>query len=151
MRAKVIEAGVEGIGRSARTFALVFATGEEVMAALTAFAQERSMTAGHFTAIGALSDVTLGFFDWQDKRYREIPLREQLEVLSLVGDIALQDGKPAVHAHIVVSKADGTAHGGRLLRAYVRPTLEVILLEAPNDLRRKVDLESGLALIDLGA
>jgi predicted DNA-binding protein with PD1-like motif len=69
-------------------------------------------------------------------------------VLSLIGDIALDEGgKPKVHAHVVVGKADGTAHDGHLLEAHVRPTLEVILTESPKRLQRKHDKEAGIALI----
>lgn len=134
-----------------RTFAVVFATGDEVAGGLRKFAEENRLSASHFTAIGAFERVTLGYFDWQQKDYRRIPLLEQVEVLSLIGDIALADGKPKVHAHVVVGKADGTAHGGHLLEAHVRPTLEVVLVESPGHLRRSLDRDSGLALIDLGA
>jgi predicted DNA-binding protein with PD1-like motif len=70
-------------------------------------------------------------------------------VLSLIGDIALNKGKPKVHAHVVVGKADGTAHGGHLMEARVRPTLEVIVVESPKHLIRRTDDETGLALITL--
>jgi uncharacterized protein len=53
------------------------------MAGLTGFASDRRFTACRFTAIGAFSEVTLGFFDWEQKHYKKIPLREQVEVLSL--------------------------------------------------------------------
>ena len=76
-------------------------------------------------------------------------MREQVEVVSLIGDVALDESEPKVHAHVVVGKSDGTAYGGHLLEAYVRPTLEVVLVESPAHLRRRVDRESGLALIDL--
>jgi predicted DNA-binding protein with PD1-like motif len=83
------------------------------------------------------------------KDYKRIPLPEQVEVLALVGDIALDQGEPKVHAHVVVSKACGTAHGGHLLEAHVRPTLEVVLVESPQHMQRQSDPESGLALIRL--
>jgi len=151
MKAKVIQEGIESVVRGARTFALIFEMGEAGMAALAAFANDRSLTAGHFTAIGACSDVTLGFFDWERKSYEKIPLNEQVEVPSLMGDIALKDGAPAVHAHVVLGKPTGAAHGGHLIEAHVRPTLEVILVESPRFLQRRVDAESGLALIAPGA
>lgn len=132
-----------------KVFILVFETGDEVMEGLVSFARQTALTAGHFTAIGALSDVVLGYLDWQTKDYEPIPVDEQVEVLSLVGDIALQDGSPQVHAHIVIGKRDGTAHGGHLIRAHVRPTLEVALHESPEHLRRRLDPETGLALIDV--
>ena len=138
--------------RGEKVWALVFDTGDEVVAGLTEFARLNGLGGSHFTAIGAFQDVTLGYFDWQRKAYRKIPVGEQVEVLSLVGDIAVDDaegGQPKVHAHVVVGKSDGTAHGGHLVEAHVRPTLEVTLAEAPRHLHRKYDPETGLALIRL--
>ena len=132
-----------------RTYALVFATGDEAMGGLQAFARHQGLASGHFTAIGAFETVTLGYFDWSHKDYLKIEVKEQVEVLSLVGDIALEDRQPRIHAHVVVGKRDGTAHGGHLLEARVRPTLEVILVQPPAHLRRRYDPESRLALIDL--
>jgi predicted DNA-binding protein with PD1-like motif len=131
-----------------RTFALVLATDDEAMAALVTFATERQLKATQFTAIGAFSRVVVAYFDWATKKYRHIPIDEQVEVLSLVGDISIEDGQPKVHAHVVVGKADATAHGGHLIEGHVRPTLEVVLTESPRYLQRRHDQASGLALID---
>jgi predicted DNA-binding protein with PD1-like motif len=143
MRAKLIHEHGE------RTFVLVFDTGDEVVAGLTAFAKQHDLAASHFTGIGAFSSVVVGYFEWERRDYNHIPIAEQVEVLSLVGDIALADGDPKVHAHVVVGKSDGTAHGGHLLEGHVRPTLEVMLVESPAHLQRRPDPDSGLALIDL--
>ena len=134
-----------------KTFAVVFDTGDEVATGLLAFAKEKGLAASHFTAIGAFSDVTFGFFDLGTKDYQKLQINEQVEVLSLIGDIALSKGEPKVHAHVVVGKADGTAHGGHLMEAHVRPTLEVFMVESPERLVRKIDDETGLPLIDLDA
>ncbi|WP_119419128.1 PPC domain-containing DNA-binding protein [Desertibaculum subflavum] len=131
-----------------RTFAVIMQTGDEVMSTLRDFAARERLSAAQITAIGALSDVVLAYFDWQAKQYQHIPVREQVEVASLIGDVALgPDGKPAVHIHLVVGRRDGTAMAGHLAEAHVRPTLEVILTESPVHLRKKHDPESGLALI----
>jgi len=133
-----------------RTFAIVFDQGDDVLENLLAFARQHRLTAASFTGLGALSDAVLGYFDWQTKEYRRIPIEEQVEVLNLTGNVALAgDGGPKLHAHIVLGKADGTAHGGHLLEAHVRPTLEVIVTEPPAHLQRRTDPESGLALIQL--
>lgn len=132
-----------------KIYALVFETGDEVVSLLTDFARKNALSASTFTAIGALSDVTLGYFNITKKDYKKIPIAEQVEVLSVVGNIAINKGLPKVHAHIVVGKADGTAHGGHLVEAHVRPTLEVMLEELPKHLCREMDPESGLALIEL--
>ena len=130
-----------------RTYAVILATGDEVMASLKEFARREKITAAQISAIGALSDATLAYFDWDKKEYMKIPVREQVEVASLLGDIAEADGKPALHLHIVIGKRVGQAMAGHLSEAHVRPTLEVIVTESPAHLRKRHDPESGLALI----
>jgi predicted DNA-binding protein with PD1-like motif len=138
---------VEGL----RTIALVLEEGDEAMAALGAFAAEHRMGASHFTAIGACSRAVVAYFDWATKQYRHIDINEQVEVLSLVGDIVIEQDRPKVHGHIVLGKADATAHGGHLIEGHVRPTLEIVVTEAPRHLRRRFDPVSKLTLIDPGA
>ncbi len=133
-----------------KTMALIFDHGDEVVSTLRQFATENHLTAAHFTAIGGLSDVMLGYFDRQRKEYKKIPLQQQVEVLTLAGDIALkEDGTPQIHAHVVVGDENGMAHGGHVMEAHVWPTLELILEEVPAHLQRHHDEESGLALIDI--
>ena len=145
MKAKVLTDAAE------KTYALIFDKGDEVMTEITAFAKREGMTAAHFTGIGAFSAVTLGYFDRERKDYKRIAIGQQVEVLSILGDIALDGGEPKVHAHVVLGKADGTAHGGHLLNGHVWPTLELILTESPAHLRRRMDRETGLALIEAGS
>jgi predicted DNA-binding protein with PD1-like motif len=134
-----------------RTLALIFDQGDEVMATLQAFAAEHNLMASRFTAIGAFERATLGYFDWATKEYERIPVDEQVEVVSIVGDIALDGNKPKVHAHAVLGRRDGSTLGGHLLEATVRPTLEVVLTESPAYLRRVCDPRSGIALIRIEA
>jgi len=133
--------------QGACTFVLVFETGDEAVAGLAEFARTHGLGAAQLSAIGAFSDAVLGYFDWEQKEYRRIPIDEQVEVVSLLGHVALADDGPAVHAHAVVAGADGAARGGHLLEGHVRPTLEVVLTESPAHLRKRYDPESGLALI----
>ena len=133
----------------AASYVLIFEVGDEVMARLVAFAKEQQLEASDFTALGAFSSALLGFFDVEEKDYRKIPVDEQVEVLTLVGNITRDDGEPKVHAHVMLGCADGAARGGHLLEGHARPTLELILAESPVQLRRRFDPESGLALIRL--
>jgi uncharacterized protein len=132
-----------------KTFALVFETGDEVVSEITNFAKENALDAASITAIGAFSGATLGYFDIERKEYEKIPVDEQVEVLSLVGDVALNQGEPELHAHVVLGRRDGTIRGGHLLEAHVRPTLEVVLVESPEHLKKRTDEGRGLALISL--
>lgn len=131
-----------------KTFAVIFDSGDEVMSGLLAFAKEHRPRAAHFMAIGAFRDAVLAYFDWSTKKYQDIPVEEQVEVIMLSGDVAWkEDGEPAVHAHIVVGRKDGSTRGGHLKKAHVRPTLELVLVEYPEYLKKAHDAESGLALI----
>ena len=141
MRAKVLNE------REPTVFAVVFDTGEDPVAGLTRFAEERNLTAASLTAIGAFRDAVLGYFDWASKDYQRIAVPEQTEVLALVGDVALEGTKRKLHAHVVLGRRDGSACGGHLLAATVRPTLEVIITQSPAFLARTHDPETGLALI----
>jgi predicted DNA-binding protein with PD1-like motif len=96
-----------------------------------------------------LSEATLGFFNFEIKDYKKINVNEQTEVLSLLGDVSLYNNKPKIHAHIVLGKEDGTAHGGHLLEGTVHPTLEIILTESPAHLERQMDEEIGIPLIKI--
>jgi hypothetical protein len=131
-----------------RTYAVVLETGDEVMDCLQRFVDAERIHAAQLAAIGALSDVVLMYFDWEKKDYLRIPVREQVEVASLIGDVAQSPtGDPSLHIHLVVGKRDGTAMAGHLAEGHVRPALEVIVTESPADLRKVKDAATGLALI----
>ena len=134
--------------KTPRTFALIFDKGDEVTKSLLEFAKANQLKASYFTAIGALSKVTLGFFERERKDYKRIEIEEQVEVMSLFGNLAQDEsGQHKLHAHVVIGKRDGSAHGGHLLKAHVWPTLELFLTETSEMLQRKVDEETNLPLI----
>ena len=141
MRIKVLEQG------SAKAWAVVLETGDEFIESLSSFAEANGLTAASFTGIGALRKVVLGYFEWDRKEYKRIPIEEQVEVLALTGDVSLDKGRPKLHAHVVLGKPDGSAWGGHVMEAHVRPTLELVVRETPATLRRAYDPESGLNLI----
>jgi uncharacterized protein len=127
-----------------RTIIAVFDAGDDILSGLKSLAGQESLSAASLTAIGAVERATL--------EYHKIPVGEQAEVLSLVGDVVRgPDGGPAVHAHAVLGLRDGSTRGGHLLQGIVRPTLEVALTESPGRLRKSFRPEFGLALIDLEA
>jgi predicted DNA-binding protein with PD1-like motif len=131
---------------------VILDSGEEAFTALTRFANEARITAASVSAIGAFERATVGWFDFTSKTYRKIEIKEQCEVLSAIGDVAVgDDGKASLHVHIVLGLSDGSTRGGHLLAGTVRPTLEVVLTEVPAKLRRKKRADLGIALIDIGA
>ncbi|MCW2887333.1 MAG: uncharacterized protein QOE54_6483 [Streptosporangiaceae bacterium] len=145
MRVKRLAMGEE------RTYAVILDRGDEAIESLTDWATRAEIRAARLTGIGGFRRVTLGFFDPPRRGYLEIPVDEQAEVVALMGDIAMADGGPQVHAQVVVALSDGMTRGGHLLRAEVWPTLEVLVTQSPAYLARRVDAETGLPLIDLDA
>ncbi|MFN7023492.1 MAG: PPC domain-containing DNA-binding protein [Pseudorhizobium sp.] len=131
-----------------RTFAAILETGDEVMSCLETLARTEKLDAAQITAIGAFQNAVVTYFDWEKKEYEELPVRDQVEVASLNGDIGVdEEGKPSIHIHLVLGKRDGSAVAGHLKQAHVRPTLEVIVTESPAHLVRHKDEVSGLNLI----
>lgn len=135
-------------GEGPKQYVVIFSRGDEAYSGLLDFAEKYRVTSGHFTAIGALSSVLLGWFDPQTKMYRENPINEQVEVAAMIGDFALYEGKPALHTHIVVGRRDGTAEGGHVIEAVVSPTLEAFVTVDPVSLQKKYDPSTDLTLIE---
>ncbi len=133
-----------------KLYVVVLDGNEEAFSTLAAFATEQGLTAASITAIGAFERATVGWFDFADRSYREIPVVEQCEVLSLIGDIAMGDnGKASLHLHAVLGLKDGSTRGGHFLEGTVHPTLEAIIIETPAALHRRHQKDLGIALIEL--
>ena len=137
--------------QTSRVLVVVCDKGEEAVAAVGAALRDQRLLAGRVTAVGGFAEAEVGWFDRAIKDYRRIPVSEQVEVLSLLGDVADQDGEPALHTHTVLGRSDGSTVGGHLLRGHVWPTLEVIVSEVSPDLAKRMDPETGLTLISANA
>ena len=119
-----------------KTYVLIFDIGDEVVSTLTQFAKDQSLAGSRVEAIGAFSDLTVAWFSWEKKQYMPIPIQEQVEVVSFLGNVALFNGQPVLHLHVVVAKSDGSAYGGHLVSGHARPTLEMVITESPKHLQR---------------
>lgn len=143
MKSKLLDDGPEKIR------ALIMDSADEAASAIASFAREKKLRGSHLTAIGGFSRATLGYFDWETKTYLKIPIHEQAEVLSLIGDIAMGESEPKVHAHVVARLRDGSTRGGHLLEGLGRPMLAITIAESPKNLEKKFDPASQLALTAL--
>jgi hypothetical protein len=135
-------------GEPTKQYAVIFYQGDEVYSGLQEFAEKYHVTSAHFTAIGALSDATVGWFDPQRKMYKKIPIRGQHELIGMSGDIALYQGRPVVHTHMVVGSPDGTTHAGHVLEAHASPTVEAMVTVDPVTMQKRFDPATDLTLID---
>ncbi|HEY3175394.1 MAG TPA: DUF296 domain-containing protein [Candidatus Polarisedimenticolia bacterium] len=123
--------------------------GDEVIAALQGLAKKEAIPSASVTGLGAIREVTLAFYDRIAREYVEKRLTEDLEVASMVGNIAWLGDEPIVHLHGVVSRRDATTAAGHIMRAVVSVTLEVMLVIHPVRLARRADPDIGLNLLDL--
>jgi len=130
-----------------KEYAVIFAKGDEALSGLTEFANRYHVTSAHFTAIGAVNRAEIAWFDPRRKMYKKIPIEGPHEVVSLIGDIALYNGKPIVHTHMVVADEDGTTLGGHVLSMEVFPTLEVMITVDPIAMQKRFDPDTDLTLI----
>jgi uncharacterized protein len=147
-KAPKMQARLLNPGEPTKQYTVIFYQGDEAFSGLHEFAEKYHVTSAHFTAIGALNGATVGWFDPQRKMYKKIPINGQHEVIGMSGDIALYQGRPVVHTHMLVGGPDGTTQGGHVLEAYVSPTLEVMVTVDPVAMQKRLDLATDLTLID---
>ena len=134
-------------GGDTKMYLLEFRSGQEVMKGLLAFARKHQLVAGQLTGVGAVSDAVIGYFDPREKTYLRTREKGQAEVLSLTGNLALNDDEPFFHVHVALGRRDGSARGGHLFEMTVRPTVELVLTTYAKPVRRKIDPEWGLPLL----
>ncbi len=130
-----------------QTWVVVFSAGDEVFSGMTRWAREHEVSTGHFTGIGAWSSAVLGYYDLEKKAYRRNVISEQVELVSLIGDLAVNSGRTVVHAHAVVALPDGSVRGGHLLEAYASPTTEVFVTTSWVTVYKQFDQRTGLDLL----
>lgn len=140
------------IAQSVKTIIARLHPGDDILESLENLVLEHNVRAGHLALIGAISGATLGYFDVHRREYLSFTISEDLEVTSCTGNIAYsEDGKPVVHAHMVVADEKGKSYSGHLMRGCkVSVTIEIILTVLDGELRRSIDSATGLNLLDLG-
>ena len=135
--------------KKARPWLLVFDGGDDVLEVLRRFAGEQGIRGGWFTAIGALDQAAIAYWNAESLQYERIDIREQVEVLAFTGDIGMENDAVKIHAHVVLGRRDGAAIGGHFLSGRVFPTLEMNLTDFGMPVARRRDARAGLSLISL--
>ncbi len=124
-------------------------TGEEIIDSLKKFVEKEKIEGGFFYGLGAVKDVTLGYFNLEKKEYKEKSFKEDFELTSLVGDVAFSNGKIIVHAHVTLADEDFKTFSGHLGKAIVTATVELVFNLIKGKLLKKPDPKSGLNFLDL--
>jgi uncharacterized protein len=133
--------------RRVRDLLLVFDKGDDFAPVLLDFAKRNAIGAASFHAIGAFRDAAIAYWNAETKKYEEIPIAEQVEVVSMTGNITPSSEDLKLHAHVVLGKRDGSAVAGHFVRGIVYPTIEVFLTVRDTNVQRKKDPDTGLWLL----
>ena len=123
--------------------------GDAVISSLAALAREQRLDGGSLQGIGAVNQARLGFYRPEEKRYQTRELRENLEVVSLTGNLGHVGEEPMVHAHAVLGRSDYSLVGGHLFEACVSVTLEIFIRPTDNAILRTHDPRFDLNLMRL--
>jgi len=121
--------------------------GEEVFASLLEFAKQYDIGAAAFSGIGACGELEIGVYDPATKSYAKQTIAEQLEIISLIGNIALSAGRPALHVHGSFSRNDLSMLGGHVFKAAVSATCEIFLTKLDGEMTRRLDSDLNLNLL----
>jgi predicted DNA-binding protein with PD1-like motif len=124
------------------------AKGDDLLAALEKLAREHHITLGEVTAIGAVSQARIGYYNQEERTYYFLDFDRHLEILALVGNISLKDGQPMVHAHVTLGDSEGRAFGGHLATGTLVFACEFAIQEHVSEitLARQMDEPTGLLL-----
>ena len=131
-----------------RCFMGRLAKGDDLLQALENLCREHHITLGQVRALGAVTRARVGFYHQEERKYYFLDLDQPLEILALVGNISLKDGKPMVHAHVTLADSAGRAFGGHLAAGTPVFACEFAIYEYTADqaLTRQNDSETGLML-----
>jgi uncharacterized protein len=138
-----------GTTASGRSYAIVFDIEDDVLVGFRRFCERENVYAAFFYGIGGYRRATLAYYDMEKKQYEPLQVEEQVEVVSLIGNVTNFEGKPRIHAHCVVGHRDGHTTAGHLLHGIVRPTLEIMLQDTNVPMQRTQRPQIGIPLIDI--
>jgi uncharacterized protein len=126
-----------------------FESGEPFVEPVLAWLTREGIGYAAMTGLGAVSGATISYWNASTRQYEQHALTEQMEVVSLIGNVTLREGKPFVHAHVALGKRDLSVIGGHMNELLVHPTLEVWLRPEATPVTRVLDEACGLFVMQL--
>jgi uncharacterized protein len=124
-------------------------SGERVAETLLGLLRAEGIGYAVVSGLGAVSQVQLSYWNAESRQYEAHEIEEQLEVVSLTGNVTLRETDPFLHLHVTLGRQDLTVLGGHFNDAVAHPTLEIWLQPENEPVQRVPDAASGLALMEL--
>lgn len=136
------------IVRHGDTYILRLVRGEELVETLATWCDREGISAGWLEGIGAGDRAELSYYDRSQRRYAPRVIEEEFELLNLLGNAGRKEGKTFLHLHVTLARKDLTAIGGHLHSLRISGTGEIRFTKLPRELRRSLDDETGLWLLE---
>ncbi len=135
--------------KTADSYLVRLDTDEEIITAITRFVDDRRIDSGTVSGLGSVHHAVLGYYDRDAKEYLRRTIEPDCEIVSLVGNVAVKEGKPFAHVHVTLGTRDFQALAGHLFEGKVAATCELVVRALPGIVQRKHDEKSGLWLMDV--
>ena len=126
-----------------------FESGEQIAERLLTWLRAHEIGYATMTGLGAVSGATISYWNAASRAYEQHHLPEQMEVVSLVGNVTIKEGAPFTHIHVTLGRRDLSIVGGHFNDATVHPNVEIWLSPESGSVERKLDEASGLFVMDL--
>lgn len=132
--------------KSGRELVIRLDEDEEIVEYITAICKKENIESAFVSGVGAVKKAELGHFDTKEKKYSKKTFEGMFEIASLSGNIAMLDGEPVAHLHIVIADTDFSIYGGHLMKGIANPTCEMVVLPLETKIKRAKDEKTGLNL-----
>ena len=132
--------------KSGRELVIRLDEDEEIVESITSICKKENIESALVSGIGAVKKAELAHFDTKEKKYNKKTFEGMFEIASLSGNIAMLEGKPIAHLHIVIAGTDFSTYGGHLMKGITNPTCEIVLLPLETKIKRAKDEKTGLNL-----
>lgn len=121
--------------------------GEELLSALRAFLDKEQIKAGYFTGLGAAGTLDLAYYNLAAKKFERHVIQEDVEILSLTGNIAMLKDEAIIHVHGTFGRKDLSVFGGHIFSLRVSGACEIHLTKLSGEMSRAYDEATGLNLL----
>lgn len=128
-------------------YALICEKGEDLNQKISQWVEDNNIQSGTVSVIGAIEDITLGWFDPESKQYINTFYPGEFELVSCQGNISYMDNKPFIHLHAVISDRFCRTFGGHLFSSTVAVTAEAFIHTGQQRLERVKQGSFGLITI----
>ena len=125
---------------------MTLAQGDYINRTFESFAEIKGVGCAWLNGIGALENPEIGYYSIDDKSYHRKHFKGEFELISLLGNITMKEGKPFAHTHITFSDSNYKVFGGHLFDAKITAAGEFLMQLGNNNITREMNHEIGLSL-----